>query len=784
MTVVPRYNFLPGTEITLLERPVVISGQDAHGYKVVGRDDGVTTVLPFAKLVEQLKLPGTTIDTALPENGARLKQRLGGYTSSAALSEEQRELGRFHLAVCQGMLAYRAKIRAERGDPGFQLSDRIAGRPEARRFIATVASEIFGKKVLINPPRGGRSKGMYLYQGRTLMRYFRIFESLAPDESPIDALVTLDHLKGNRTDKIGLQLRELMTEVWDNFGIDYKKPSISNLHKRLETRVWEENKKRIRNDLPKLVVPSHRTLREHLDLLLTPTEQLIGTEGLSQARNKRGRGSTDLRALIIGELVEIDECKISLIASAKLAGFWERMSDGEKEALENLENYIKSRFWILVMIDVATRMPLAWVISETPNTEATLALFRMATRDKSREKHRYGCSGEPAAAVGLMHVKNDNGPGLRNSTAVGALMGIGSINTVTRTFSSTDRAVIERVFGTLEMDIFKLLPGYTGGRPGELPGYDAKANGVLTVEQLHEIVTRYFVDEYPSTRHYGVGMGGRRPRDVYETINETRGQIPPIDPHDRRIHLGWEQEVTPTDEGVRLFQGIWFNSNELQTKRDEYKVKGKVKVFVDPDNMNSATVVLPKVKEPVEVQLQMTAFADMTLPEILRLMAEQRRENPEAAAFHEDRVMRTRKQRYDQITAIGVEHNLPRSYSTIAECKAMAKAVFSGARVIPSQPIPGTTRPEAITDLHPSEGVYRIGDDEEPIDGTAEMNDPVGMPGETGPKDPETSSLTPSETNDSQPNSGHPSPPNTRSPGNQSRPTGALSRPKNLKGLE
>lgn len=783
MTLTPRYNFLPGTEITLLERPVVIAGQDEHGYKLVDREDGVTTVLPFAKLVEQLKLPGTTIDTTLPENGSRLKQRLGGYASSAALSEDQREIGRFHLAVCQGMLAYRAKIRAERGDPNFQLSDRIAGRPDARRFIATVASEVFGKKVLINPPRGGRSKGMYLYQGRTLMKYFRVFESLAPDESPIDALVTLDHLKGNRTDKIGLQVRDLMTEVWETSGLDKKKPPVSSLHKRLETRIWEENKKRARNDLPKLVVPSHRTLREHLDLLLTPTEQLVATEGLRQARNKRGRGSTDLRALMIGEMVEIDECKISLVASAKLAGFWERMSCSEKEALENLEKYIKSRFWVLVMIDVATRMPLAWVISETPNAEATLALFRMATRDKCREKRLYGCHGEPAAAVGLMHVKNDNGSGLRNSATAGSLMGIGSINSVTRTYSSTDRAVIERFFGTLEMDIFKLLPGYTGGRPGELPGYDAEANGVLTVEQILGIVTRYFVDEYPSTRHYGVGMGGRRPRDVYEAINETRGQIPPIDPHARRIHLGWEQEVTPTDEGVRLFQGIWFNSNELQTKRDEYRIKGKVKVFVDPDNMNSATVVLPKVKEPVEVHLQMTAFADMTLPEILRLMAEQRREDPESTAFHEDRVMRTRKDRYDQITAIGVEHNLSRSYSTVAECKAMAKAVFAGARVIQSKPIPATTRPGTITDLQPSEGVYRIGDDEAPIDGTAEMNDPVETTGNRNPKTSVTSSSATPEATGSQPDTGGPSP-NNRSLGKPSTSNGTLPRPKNLKGLE
>ncbi|WP_126623212.1 hypothetical protein [Oceaniglobus ichthyenteri] len=94
--------------------------------------------------------------------------------------------------------------------------------------------------------------------------------------------------------------------------------------------------------------------------------------------------------------------------------------------------------------------------------------------------------------------------------------------------------------------------------------------------------------------------------------------------------------MTPTDEGVRVFQGIWFNSDELQKQREEHRVKGKVKVSVDPDDMNLATVILPMVKEPIEVRLQITAFADMTLPEILVLMADLRREDLATTEFHED----------------------------------------------------------------------------------------------------------------------------------------------------
>lgn len=719
MTFVPRYNFAPGTEITLFERPMVVTGHDETGYRVTGLDDGIVTVLPHMKFIEYLKQPGAGIDTDLPGTGARLRQRLGGYVTAEALSEDQREKAQIHLAMCRALEAYRDKLRLERGNPNLELSDRLVDRNEARKFIATVTSTISGKKVSVHPARGGRSNDFQIYHGRTMMKYYRFYKDLEPGESPLDALVTLDHLRGNRDGRICDRLRDLMTEAWEAVGLDLKQPAVSNVRKYLETRVSAENERRVRNELSKLVLPSDRTLRDHRDRLLTATELVVATQGLRYARNKRGRGSTDYRALMIGEVGEMDECRISLVTSAKAAGVWERLSDDEKKALEKIEEEIRSRWCILVMLDVASRMPLAWVIAEEPNAEATLALFRMATRDKTREKALYGCTGEPAAPVGLLHVKNDNGTGLRNSTCIKALLGVGSTNSTMRAYASNDKTFVERLFGRLEMDVLKTLPGYTGRRPGELAGYDALENGVLTIEDLHEIVTRYFIDEYPSTRHYGFGMNGRRPYDVYTSINATRGQIPPIDPQLRRINLGWKVEVTPTDEGVRVFGGIWFNSTDLQIRREEFRITGKVTVFVDPDDINLATVILPMAKDPIEVQLQNTAFADMTLPEVLKLMAEHRRENMDVAEFHHDQVMRTRAHRHAKITAINVEHGLSRSYSTIEECKAMAQAVFAGARVLRPQAQAETTRPGEVTSLQPSSGVYSIGGDDMLIEGTA-----------------------------------------------------------------
>jgi putative transposase len=396
----------------------------------------------------------------------------------------------------------------------------------------------------------------------------------------------------------------------------------------------------------------------------------------------------------------------------------------QRSDIEHADALIQKRLNILVMIDVATRMPLSWIIAENPCAEATLALFRMATRDKTREKLLYGCSGEPAAAVGLLHVKNDNGTGLRNNACISALLGIGSINSIGRTYASTDRPYIERLFGTLESVVLKPLPGYTGRRPGDLPGYDAMQNGVLNVDLLYGILTRYFIDEYPSTRHMGIGMGARRPFDVYKEVNDTRGQVLPIDPNLRRIHLGWEICVKPTDEGVLVFSGIWFNSNELQEAIDLHHISEKVKVYVDPENLDAATVILPNVKEPVEVRLQFSAFSDLTLPQVLKLMNEHRASDAKLSEHHNDQVMRTRISRANQIKAIGVEHKLPRSYSTIGECQNMAKAVFSGARVINSSLTMITTAPGAITDIGAMGQSFNLGSSDWTVEGQIEEVQP------------------------------------------------------------
>ncbi|MCE6949502.1 hypothetical protein LAZ29_00855 [Cereibacter sphaeroides] len=733
MTVAPRYNFPEGTEITLLSQKLVVNGVSDNGYEVANTGSGAMRVVPFLEFVQYMKLPGAKIDVQLPLTGNRLKARLGGYSTSAALPDEQRAWARFRLAVCQAMTLLREHLRAQFADPDYQLSIRKMDERANRIFVRDIAQRLFGQPIYLEKPERKKkgqepltpatnvaerkSRPWTLDEGRTLMKHFREFENLKHGEDPLDALVPLYHLRGNDWPRICTRLKELMTKAIEENGVDLKDLSVANTKAHLATLIHEENAIRRRNELPDLIVPAASTLKAHRDELLTPTALLIATKGERHARNKRGRGSTDIRALTIGEFVEIDECKASLVASAKARGIWERLPTEDRATLKKIDEEIRRRLIILVMIDVATRMPLAWIISDQPKAEATMALYRMGTRDKIREKTIYGCEGEPVPAIGLGNVRMDNGTGLRNSTCVEAVVGIGGANTTVRTFASADKPYVERVLGTTESVLFKLIHGYTGRKPGDLPGYDATASGVLDVDELYGILTRYMIDEYPSTRHMSIGMGGRRPAEVYKEIASTRGCFRMLDPNQRRIHLGWEDRVTPTDEGVRAFSGLWYSSPEFQEKIDRHR--GKVSVFVDPDNVSQATVLIPGVKDPVTVEIQITAFVDLTLPQVLELMAEWRKEEPDTAEIHDDRLARIRRERFDSLKALGVERKLPRSHPSIEACRAKAKALFAGARIIRGEVMPGSTPVGSLTRLDSGPAIFRIGPADSVIEGTA-----------------------------------------------------------------
>jgi putative transposase len=657
------------------------------GYNTVSLETGDTEFLSYKEMVSMLGRPGTSAANGnLPTSFGSARIRDGRLHFEGQLSPQFRQQMRFQGALMRAIQFVEKQ--------GFRIYATGLNDPELRNSIRDIARQEYRDHPISAVMRGGSiSLVAVIPRGRTLMDKYEMWVA-----SGFDDMVLPDqaHLRGNRTNHgVDQRVYELISEAIEKIALDSRKPTPAAVLRKHKDLVVKENEIRRLNGLKDLRAVAHKTISTHIKNI-NKTARDIARNGERWAANNRSSGSTDYQALMIGELVEIDECKLSLIVVAKRKGLWKRLSMEHQEALEEIDEIIKRRIWLVLMIDVATRMPLGWALTDTPSHEVTLDVMRMATRDKTREARRYGCEREPMPATGLGSMKGDNGTGLRNSEVKSSALGIKTQTVDARAYHGVDKPYIERMFGTIESVLLNLLHGYTGRRAGQLPGYDPIKCGVLDVEELYGIITRYLVDEYPDERHYGVTMTTARPAHMAEAVNDEYGMILPPPDHDRRIQLGWASEAKITDEGVKVFN-LPYNSSALQELRDE--VRGKVTVYVDPDNIADATVLIVGHPDPILVELMWTAMRDLTLPEFLEVALQARKETPEETRLIESQLARIRGEREDHMTNLALEHKLPRSFMTLAEANAKAHVVRTGLHESrPENPMARTTPAGGIMD--------------------------------------------------------------------------------------
>ena len=653
-------------------------------------------IYSFQEALELLRRPDVTLPLVhSPESEATAKIRTGGLFHRDQLSLRQQDELDFRKAFCVAVDALEAT--------GVKLKIVNLDKSENRKFIRNFANKIYtALPIATDQMRGGKAKAIaVLPKGRTLLKYVERFRSSGRNEM---ALADQDWLKGNRTSRFPLRVKELISQAIDEVALDAKAPPISQVLGRHEQLIETENQRREALGLALLKPATFKPVNDRYKAL-SSTARDIARKGERYVANNRSRGSTDTRALMIGECVEVDECKISLMATVKEKGLWQSLSKDEQVALAEIDNLIQTRLWLVVVLDVASRMPLGWALSDGPSTEATLAAIRMATRDKTREKVLYGCDRDPMPEVGLLQLRSDNGSGVRNANTKSAFLGLNVQSVDMRAYHGVEKPHLERMFGSIESILFQLIHGYTGRKAGALPGYDPIKNGILDCAEIYGLITRFLVDEYPFRRHHGVSMMGARPVKVYERVNNTYGCVDLTPTLDRRIALGWKSKATVTDDGVKAFN-LPYTSADLQLLRD--KIKTKVTVYSDPDLVDEVTILVEGHPKPILGRLTWTAMRGLTIPEALEFAATVRAETPEETIDFESQRIRAARKRFEQMKHTAIEHKLPRSYMTREEAEAKAKVVMTGLHS-PVSPTQNTALPGMIGSPDPGEGVRKIG---------------------------------------------------------------------------
>lgn len=161
--------------------------------------------------------------------------------------------------------------------------------------------------------------------------------------------------------------------------------------------------------------------------------------------------------------------------------------------LVDSEGKVLSRPWLTIVVDSYSRCLMGLRLGfDAPSSQVVALALRHAIRPKSYGPeyglHRdWGTFGKPA------HFFTDGGRDFRSDhiREVGAQLGFAC--------HLRDRpsqgGIVERVFRTLNDQLFSTLPGYTGSSVESRPE-NVEKNACLTLAELEKLVVRFVVDNY------------------------------------------------------------------------------------------------------------------------------------------------------------------------------------------------------------------------------------------------------------------------------------------------
>lgn len=623
------YNVTVGCDLIIDARTWRVEGLSADGFDVTCVEDGTYTCLA-ADYIDGL-IADATCSVVTPVMAQHRKQLLaftGGYERVQQLPPIEQVVIRARLGLAMAMESLEQE--------GHTLTQRLLDKPEISRLLRRTAMELTGdKKLFLSVDGDGNPYEIAVPKGRTLQKYRKLLAQY--DRNPI-VLLSRDHMKGPRGDlarKICDVGERFIRAVVDRF-LHTSQPKAAVVYRNVADNFSDSNGDFVAG----VKLPSLTTIRTRIREM-SSNAIAVARLGTREAANRFKSGTTAERAKSFGEYVETDQCLLSIFVDdtgTRRSEFWKEEDQqkfpnkgiGEPRNGERLV----CRYWLSLVIDVATRMPLGWQLSETATAEATMYALRMSMRSKDREKLLYGCKNDPAPAVGFTELRSDNGTAVRNRAVLGALAGLRSTTRIVRAYAGGDKPYVERLFGTVDIQLLNCLLGYAGSKPNALPGANPMKDAALTRDDLYELLTKFFIDIYPSRPHRGTGMNGATPLQKMEQAIEKYGVVPPPSAAQRRLHLGETRTVSVTAEGVQ-FLSIPFNSRALQAWSHTAASK-KVTVYLDPDNLKQVTVAPIGTSEVLTADLSMTNLRDTTLPNALRLLREASLLEPEVGTVTDD----------------------------------------------------------------------------------------------------------------------------------------------------
>lgn len=465
-------------------------------------------------------------------------------------------------------------------------------------------------------------------------------------------------LKGNTLPRLTLAEDALLDKCCEKY-LSTAQPSKASIVRFVALAFARENKElREQGRSTQLTIPHPNTVYRRLNKF-TALQLIIGREGFRAAQKEFSPTQHGVRALKIGEMIELDFWTGDVMTFAKKSAFWDLLTpdlqadlDKKNKARKKGTPRTRQRLFICAAIDVATRMVLGIGMAEKANARTVIEVLDMIGRDKSDISLLAGCRMPWHQHSGVGTIIVDTGPEFFNEEVQAAIVALGASIVYGRAGVPMDKPFVERLFGGLRTRFADELPGKTGYSVDCLVDYDSEKMAAFNADELRHLVTRFIVDDYPLEKHEG--LMDKRPVDVWKH-QQRYGIVHPAPARVRRNATGLRVNRVLSKEGVRIL-GIPFGDQKALAAVFK-RGKKKVEVRIDPNDLREVTAIVDG--KPVHLTNQRPDLAKHTLRTWMAAIKEMTKTRPQDRIFYEHVLLEHANWFQNKIAAAVERHGLP-----------------------------------------------------------------------------------------------------------------------------
>lgn len=374
---------------------------------------------------------------------------------------------------------------------------------------------------------------------KTLLRWVRRYEQAG--HSPL-ALIRACSKSQVRTME-GYRAREALLRECVQAYQERNRPTMEIIIANTAGAFQRANEERARSGLSRLETPSASTIRRRIRQL-DPFETYAQRHGAEAARKKFRPYRTGVSTLAPLERVEMDEWQIDLMTILDEGGAFDAAPS------EMRDRFRVGRRWLYVAIDVATRCILSMRLCEKPTPQDAVRALELITIDKTDISDAAGCECRWDQFGGIGALLTDQGPSFVSDLFRTAVTDLDATVETPPAGLAEMRATIERVFRTFGVQLMPRLSGRTFSNVVDRGDYPSEALAVFTDDELTEILLRYVVDGYHSSKH--AGLGGETPAEAWMRLCQGVGRLPPPDALQRRYVFGVPGVRKVERHGIRV----------------------------------------------------------------------------------------------------------------------------------------------------------------------------------------------------------------------------------------